>query len=117
MKFHPEVSHISRDWSYQQYKDGTISHDGFPKERTSLFKKLFPEVKMPSMRGENVAMRSRVSDSKDAKKVALGFVKMWENSSGHLRNMINKNHKWIGAGVYFDEKNGRGIYATQIFGQ
>lgn len=111
--FNPELSYVSRDWSIQQDEDGTISHKGFPKERVNEYKDSFPEKKVPSMRGENVAYN--YSNSEDPKEIAEKFVTMWENSEGHLRNMINSSHTLLGAGVYFSEDRRNRIYATQIF--
>ncbi len=62
-----------------------------------------------SYAAENIAMASGHDD--DA--IAELFFKMWRESSGHYRNMVNHNYKEIGIGLY---KSGDTWYAVQLFG-
>lgn len=40
----------------------------------------------------------------------------WKESSGHYQNMINKNYKYFGFGVYHRDLNyGTGMYGVQLF--
>jgi len=52
----PYLSAVARTWSYGQAALSDISHDGFPSNRISVFRNLFPDVRMPFISAENVAM-------------------------------------------------------------
>lgn len=56
--------------------------------------------------GENIAMTSAPDG------VAARFVKMWMDSPGHRRNILDPRFKISGLGVFGD---GSVIYATQVF--
>ena len=59
--------------------------------------------------GENIAYIEGVSEESV---LAEQFMKNWMNSEGHKKNILSKNFKSIGIGVY---KVGNKVYATQEF--
>lgn len=103
--YSPKIAFVSRDWSSEQAKDGSIGHSGFPSQRRAAYQREFGRAFDSS--AENVAMTYGSSEP------AREFVDMWVGSAGHLRNMLG-NYKRLGVGL---AKSGNGgWYATQIFG-
>ncbi len=107
----PYLSAVARTWSYGQAALRDISHDGFPNSRTSVFRTLFPNIAMPFMSAENVAMTQGRYATPQA--LAQEFSQMWINSAGHRENIVGR-HRTIGVGIA-DSPNG--YYATQLFGK
>lgn len=108
LALNPEIAYVSRSWSASMSKVLIINHFGFPFARKQVYKKKFG--KSIDLTAENVAMGP--PQSNDPKVVAAFFVDMWENSPGHLKNMLG-NHQNLGVGLV---RKGNGYwYATQIF--
>lgn len=94
-----DLNAIARKHSENMAKGRTgFGHSGFD-QRYSLVKRTYKSCTM----AENVAYG--VSTGKEV-------VKMWQNSSGHRKNMLG-NYKYVGIGTAKDSR-GR-IYFTQIF--
>lgn len=106
-----KVAYVSRLWSEEQARTGTISHDWFSngtwKQRYSAE---FNE-EAPIM-SENVAMNMSGSD---ATQVASLFVEQWWSSEGHKANILSPNVNIIGVGYAVGA--GGGAYGTQNFGR
>lgn len=106
-----KVAYVSRLWSEEQARTGTISHDWFTsgtwKQRYSAeFNEEAPIL------SENVAMNMGGSDPTQ---IASVFVEQWWNSEGHKANMLSPNVNIIGVG--YAGGPGGGAYATQNFGR
>jgi uncharacterized protein YkwD len=111
LTYDAKVAYVSRLWSEEQARTGTISHDwylnGTLKQRYSAeFNEEAPIV------SENVAMNQSGSD---ATQVASAFVEQWWDSEGHKANMLSLNVNIIGVG--YAGGAGGGAYATQNFGR
>jgi uncharacterized protein YkwD len=89
-----KVSFVARDWSTQQ--GASISHDGFPTARVSVYQQRFPDETVPRISGENVAMFTGAGA--DPEVIAKTFADMWENSPGHYANIVG-GHAAIGVGI------------------
>ncbi len=89
-----KMSFVSRDWSIKQ--GAAISHAGFPGARATVYRDNFPGEGMASISAENVAMQG--SSGNDPDEVGRSFVSQWENSPGHLANMVG-GHRGLGAGI------------------
>lgn len=107
LKLAPRLSWVAREWSFTQGKRRSISHDGFPGQRESLFTREFNGSQAEIM-AENVAMTGAGSESD----IAQQFYDMWRRSPGHYANMIG-NYAAMGIGV---AEGNDGWYATEIFG-
>ena len=108
LKHNPEIAFVSRSWSASMAKVFIINHFGFPSARQKLYREKFGNA--VNLTAENVAMGA--PQTSDPKVIAAYFVDMWENSRGHLKNMLG-NHSNLGAGVV--KGNKYYWYATQIF--
>lgn len=103
-----KVSYVSRLWSTEQARMGSISHAWFSNGR--LRQEYVKEFgTQPNLTGENVAMNGGAANSAQA--VAQRFMNQWINSSGHRANILG-NHRKIGVGI---AKRGNSWYATQNF--
>ncbi len=109
LKHHAALSYVARDWSRQQAERGSLSHAGFPQQRSDLYRTTFSDLESMSFLAENVAYFGGGANS--AEDVAQRFVDMWAGSFGHRRNMLG-SYTWLGAGVF---KIGNAYYGTQIF--
>lgn len=89
-----KVSFVARDWSAQQ--GASISHEGFPAARVSVYQERFPGETVPRLSGENVAMFTGIGAAPEA--IAKTFADMWENSPGHYANIVS-GHAAIGVGI------------------
>ena len=88
------LSYVARDWSRQQ--GIFINHFGFPWARANVFSQRFPGVQVPDLQGENVAMNWPEQSAADA--IAKAFADQWENSPGHLANIL-RDQATIGVGL------------------
>lgn len=103
------ISFVAREWSKQQAKSGSISHNGFPGQRQSQLNSEFPGGQT-RVRAENVAM---TGGSIGSNGIAKQMFEMWANSPGHRANMLGR-YGAMGVGL---AQGGRGWYGTQIFGE
>lgn len=103
-----ESAFVAREWSSEQGASGNLSHDGFPYDRKKVLLADFPNASWGFF-AENVAVLS----ARETDPVVLGkqIVTMWQNSEGHLRNMLG-DYSYLGAGV---ARVGSNVYATQLF--
>lgn len=88
------LSFVARDWSQKQ--GIFINHFGFPWARASVFRSRFPDVNVPNIGAENVAMNSPSVSDVDA--IARGFSDQWEHSAGHFANIMG-DFTLIGVGI------------------
>lgn len=107
----PKLAYVARSWSAEQAASGTVSHDGFPAARNTLYKKTFGTT--APINAENCAMFG--GQTPEDKIVAKTLFDLWRKSPGHRANMLGKS-RTIGIGV---ARNGSGFetYGTQIFAQ
>lgn len=92
--------------------------DGFAARHTKTLAKknrMYHQKLRPIMRkcdlrraGENLAWRA---PSMSAQQV----VRMWMDSPGHRKNILNRHYKTIGIDAFKNERSGR-IFAGQVFG-
>jgi uncharacterized protein YkwD len=111
----PKIAFVARDYSEQQ-RNFAIPHHGFPRMRVAKYLSEFGE-QLGSSLSENEANSGRVgasvSSPADIERIAEEFANMWYNSEGHRNNMLARNRKALGSGVYLSSD--RQWYATQIF--
>lgn len=62
------------------------------------------------IRGENVLRSRRVSANPDAQ--AAHMMKVWLGSTGHRRNLMARDHRFVSTGVI---QKGKRLYAVQMF--
>jgi uncharacterized protein YkwD len=110
LKYSKSLAFISREWSEEQARRGSIGHQGFPGARVQAFRQEF-QGKRVSMGAENVAFTFARSTSPED--VARVLTQMWARSPGHRRNMLG-NFQQLGIGV---AREGNRFYGTQIFGR
>jgi uncharacterized protein YkwD len=108
LAFDPKISFVSRDWSAKQAQSGSISHNGFPSARQSVYAAEFGQSIRLS--GENVAYN--FCGSMDVTRAANAFIDQWWNSAGHRANMLG-SFGTIGVGVVITARGQ--CFGTQIF--
>jgi uncharacterized protein YkwD len=80
--------------------------DGFE----ARFKVFRPDPEMQYNAGENIASDRRRGEA--GKEKALRLFEMWVDSTGHRRNLLNDQFKYVSSGVV---QRGNELWAVQIF--
>ncbi len=106
LRFHSGYAGLCRSHSRSMASAGRIFHGDNPRHiHSSWSGENVAEIPMGKVRG----FRRRISNERD---VALALHRMWINSPGHRRNMLDPRFRQVGIGVH---RRGNRYYATQLF--
>ncbi|MFT8390968.1 MAG: CAP domain-containing protein [Sporolactobacillus sp.] len=101
------LTNFARQWSLQQYDNGSMSHGmlNFPRN---------------SIAGQNVAYAEGDVSYFGWDQIwsAQATMTSWMQSPGHRANILNRNYRYIGVGVVYGERNGGTdgwVFFTQDF--